>query len=92
MQTSNFTKLTNTEVLCYVLGWQGGTVHQVQQALAVRLEGILESNAEAMGELCRRAQVYRRFHEGKDETELTRLIQENERLTADNERLRKALK
>lgn len=25
--------MTNTEILCWVLGWQGGTIHQVARAL-----------------------------------------------------------
>lgn len=55
-------ELTNLQVLCFVLGWQGGTLEEVRRALAVR-PGLIESaNAEEMEELCRKAQVYRRFH------------------------------
>ena len=58
-------RLTNTEVLCFVMSWQGGTLEQVQLALCVPARDILEADAQTMGDLCRRAQVYRRFSEGK---------------------------
>jgi len=36
-------ELTNTERLCYLLGWQGGTVHQVARHLRVSVESILKA-------------------------------------------------
>lgn len=49
--------LTNTEILCFVLGWQGGTVHQVAKALEVEVQYILDANHDQMLDLCRKAQL-----------------------------------
>ncbi len=57
--------LTNTEVLCFVIGWQGGTLAELALALCVPGEMIQTADREKMQELCRRAQVYNRFHTGK---------------------------
>jgi hypothetical protein len=51
--------LTNTAVLCFVLGWQGGTVFQVAEALRCDTDDILEADYDGMGILCRRAQTVR---------------------------------
>lgn len=48
--------LTNTHALCFVLGWQGGTVHQVARELGVNTQDILTADYDRMGELCRKAQ------------------------------------
>lgn len=48
--------LTNTHILCFVLGWQGGTVHQVAQELGVTTSDIIDAGDARMGELCRVAQ------------------------------------
>lgn len=49
--------LSNTEVLCFVLGWQGGTVHQVARCLpGVSVSDILDADAEQMRYLMRLAQ------------------------------------
>lgn len=52
-----YTMLTNTEILCYVLGWQGGTIFLVAKALGVDTNDILYANDERMQELCRIAQT-----------------------------------
>lgn len=54
-------QLTNLEVLCFVLGWQGGTLEQVRRALAVAPGLIENANAEEMRDLCRKAQLYYKF-------------------------------
>jgi len=51
--------LSNTEILCFVLGWQGGTVHQVAQCLMVTTDTILKADANVMHDLCRTAQKVR---------------------------------
>ncbi len=51
------THLTNTEILCFVLGWQGGTIHQVSRTLSVPSDDILNADAERMRGLCRMAQL-----------------------------------
>lgn len=53
-------KLTNLEILCFVLGQQGGTVHQVARDLSVTANEILEADYEKMQELCRAAQKVKR--------------------------------
>ena len=58
-------ELTNTEVLCFVVGWQGGTLTELSLALCVPAEKIQNATREEMQDLCRRAQVYNRFHQGK---------------------------
>lgn len=35
---------TNTELLCNVLGWQGGTVHQVAQATGLTTSQIIDTD------------------------------------------------
>lgn len=49
--------MTLTEILCFVLGWQGGTIHLVSKELGVPAEVILEADYPTMGWLCRLAQV-----------------------------------
>lgn len=51
--------MSNTEVLCFVLGWQGGTIHQVAQQLGVTTQLILDADYDMMQWLCRLAQVRR---------------------------------
>ena len=34
-------KVTNTQLLCYALGWQGGTIHQVAEATGLSTDDIL---------------------------------------------------
>lgn len=48
--------LTNTHILMFVMGRQGGTLHQVASDLKVEDNEILEADQEKMGELCRKAQ------------------------------------
>ena len=51
--------MSNTEILCYVLGWQGGTVHQIASELRVTVETILQADDEQMDILARAAQQAR---------------------------------
>jgi hypothetical protein len=51
--------MSNTEILCFVLGWQGGTVHQTAERLGVTTDDILNATPERMRELCRLAQQRR---------------------------------
>lgn len=48
--------MNNLSVLCFVLGNQGGTLHQVARDLDVDRELILEANDAQMQDLCRKAQ------------------------------------
>jgi hypothetical protein len=50
--------MTNTSILCFVIGWQGGTIHQLVDALKVSHNDILNATDEEMGILCRKAQRY----------------------------------
>lgn len=52
-------RLTNTEILMFVAGWQGGTVGQLAEALQTTVKDILEAGHDRMAELCRAAQQYR---------------------------------
>ena len=36
-------KLTNCEIACRYLGWQGGTIHQVSETTGLTLQEILDS-------------------------------------------------
>lgn len=49
--------MSNTAILCFVLGWQGGTIHQVAEELGCTTGHILDADYEVMGELCRKAQA-----------------------------------
>ena len=51
--------MSTTEILCFVLGWQGGTVHQVARALDVTTSHVLEATYDDMQDLCRQAQRVR---------------------------------
>lgn len=55
--------LTNTEVLIFVMGHQGGTVHQVADALGIPASGIINAGREEMENLCRAAQYWRKRQE-----------------------------
>jgi hypothetical protein len=39
----NRANMTNCEIACLLLGWQGGTIHQVSQATGLSVEEILNS-------------------------------------------------
>lgn len=49
--------MSNTAILCFVLGWQGGTIHQVAREIGSTTGEILDADYEAMGDLCRKAQA-----------------------------------
>lgn len=51
--------LTNTEILCYVLGWQGGTVYEVAKVIGTSPDSILNADDERLRFLCRLAQKAR---------------------------------
>jgi hypothetical protein len=51
--------LTNTQTLLFVLGYQGGTIHQLAYKLGVGIDDILDADNDRMGELCRIAQQKR---------------------------------
>jgi len=48
-------EVSNTEILCSVLGWQGATVHQVADELNVKSKDIIEATPDDMRKLMRRA-------------------------------------
>jgi len=48
--------MSNTEILCFILGWQGGTIHQVAQEMNVLPTEILSATPDEMRALCRIAQ------------------------------------
>lgn len=52
----------NTLALCFALGWQGGTVHQVAKELETTVDVILVADDERMAELLRKAQAKGRGH------------------------------
>lgn len=57
--------LSNTEILCFILGWQGGTVHQVVEMLnnftgnQLTAADIIDATPEEMRVLMRDAQSAR---------------------------------
>lgn len=51
--------LPNLQVLCFVLGYQGGTLHQIANELGIAASDILDADYDQMGELCRKAQKLR---------------------------------
>lgn len=51
--------VTNLTALCFTMGRQGGTIHQVADDLGVESAFILNANEDAMGDLLRIAQEYR---------------------------------
>lgn len=54
--------MTNLEILIFVLGWQGGTIHQVRDMLNVsNISDILDATPDDMRILCRRAQAAKRY-------------------------------
>ena len=55
-RTAGMTKLSNTEVICFVLGQQGGTVHDIARRLMVSVDTIITADADIMRDLCRAAQ------------------------------------
>ncbi len=52
---------TSTEILCWVMGWQGGTVHQVAKRLNITTDAVLKASGETLRDLCRLAQELRRI-------------------------------
>lgn len=42
-------QMKNTEIACLLLGWQGGTIHQVSEETGLSVEQILQTeNIEAL--------------------------------------------
>lgn len=50
-------ELSFTQVLCFILGWQGGTIHQVAKEINVAVDIILNADYEVKQWLCRIAQL-----------------------------------
>ena len=61
-------EVTNTEILMFILGWQGGTIHQLTRVLnkhsdpEIKNMDILNANYEDMQTLMRRAQKIRNLY------------------------------
>lgn len=55
------TQLTNTEILMFVIGWQGGTVHQVASAIGISVQDILDADGDRMRDYVRRAQEVKNY-------------------------------
>lgn len=51
--------LSNCEILCFVLGYQGGTVYQLAAELDEPANALLNAGYEEMQRLCRKAQKVR---------------------------------
>ena len=49
--------MTNTEILLFVLGYQGGTIHQLAMELGVTDREIFGADHDKMLDLCRLAQA-----------------------------------
>lgn len=63
--------MSKTAILCFILGWQGGTVHQVAETLEVSTGDILDASDRELGDLCRKAQAVKwQWHT----TELNRVM------------------
>ncbi len=46
-------QMKNTEIACLLLGWQGGTIHQVSEETGLSVEQILQTeNIESLLEYC----------------------------------------
>jgi len=52
--------MPNTTVLMFIMGFQGGTVHQCAKHLNTTTDDILNATSERMEDLMREAQVFRR--------------------------------
>lgn len=48
--------MTNTQILAFILGYQGGTVHQIAYELGVSVDAVLDAEEAEMQTLCRKAQ------------------------------------
>lgn len=49
-------KFSNLEILCFILGWQGGTIYQVAEKLEVTPIQILNASEDRLKKLVRIAQ------------------------------------
>jgi Fic family protein len=56
------------QILAFILGWQGGTVHQVADELKVSVQDVLNADDDKMQNLCRMAQ-YARLHKNQSNAE-----------------------
>lgn len=54
-------QLSNLEVLCFVLGWHGGTVKMVADAVGATPGRVLMADYQDMVDLCRTAQLCQRM-------------------------------
>jgi hypothetical protein len=55
--------INNLTVLIFAMGWQGGTITQVAQALKIEAATIIAASEDDMGDLLRVAQAYRRMND-----------------------------
>ena len=67
--------VSNTVVLMFILGWQGGTIHQVAKELNVTTDDILFADHEKMGTLMRIAQQKGKMQHAKVVTELRHMVE-----------------
>jgi hypothetical protein len=58
--------MKNLEILLAVLGWQGGTVHQVARTLGLNAFQIINANRKDMQEYCREAEKIRNKEQKND--------------------------
>ena len=56
---SQYNAVPNSIVLMFILGWQGGTIHQVAETLGVSVADIQNADYLRMEELMRLAQTKR---------------------------------
>lgn len=54
-------KITNLEILLFIMGYQGGTVHQAAEDLDVSADKIINADYDEMQDLMRKAQRFRGF-------------------------------
>ena len=61
--------ISNTEILMFIMGFQGGTVHQLAQVLQETPSSIINADYEYMQHLMRVAQLYaiKRWKRGAEE-------------------------
>lgn len=67
--------VNNTTVLLFIMGYQGGTVHQVAEKLKTSVSDILDADEKRMEYLMRQAQKYRNT---RDILEIPDMIKKHE--------------
>lgn len=51
--------VSNTEILIFIVGWQGGTIHQIAEHLSIKTSDIILADYDKMQDLMRLAQTKR---------------------------------